>query len=362
MRVVLAGGGTAGHVNPAIAVARALTGDDVSFVGTDRGVEASLVPEAGYELDNIRVVGFDRARPLSFPATAARAVGAIRGARRILKAARPDVVVGMGGYVSLPVSLAARSVGVPVVLHEQNIVLGLAHKVCKPFAARVGVSFDETLAEVGRKGVVVGNPVVPEIAIADRDSERKRGLERFELDPARRTLLVFGGSLGAQTINQGTVELARVWSDRSDIQIVHILGRRHQPLDAAREGSLIYRALPYVDRMIEAYAVADLALCRGGATTIAELTVSGVPSVIVPYPHHRDRQQERQGNVLARAGAAVLIPDGEVDAARLATECGDLLSDGDRLDAMRTSALGLGRPEAAERMAAVVRAAGGGSS
>lgn len=355
MRVVVAGGGTAGHVSPAIALARALEGDDVSFIGTEAGVEQTMVPAAGFSLAHISVAGFDRAKPLRLPVVAGRAVGAVGAARRALGELKPDVVVGMGGYVSLPVSLAAASRRIPLVLHEQNIVFGLAHRVTKPLARRVAVSFEATLSDAGKKGVWTGNPVSRDIVEADVPTERDRALVHFDLDPERRTILVFGGSLGAQRVTDAALGLAVEWSDRTDVQVLHILGRRGGAVAAPVTNGLIYRTVPYVDRMIEAYAVADVAVCRGGASTVAEITVVGVPSVIVPYPYHRDRQQERHAHVLRSAGAAEVMLDHETTPAALADRLGVLLDDAARLDHMRTAARSLGRPDAARELADLVR-------
>ncbi|MEA2434499.1 MAG: UDP-N-acetylglucosamine--N-acetylmuramyl-(pentapeptide) pyrophosphoryl-undecaprenol [Actinomycetota bacterium] len=360
MRVLIAGGGTAGHVNPALALARALEGDEVVFVGTDSGVESKLVPAAGFTLETIEVRGFDRARPMSLPSTGWIAMKAFGRARSLLKRVRPDVVVGMGGYVSLPVCVAAASIRIPVVLHEQNIVLGLANKVCKPLARRVGVSFEGTLEAVGAKGVLVGNPVSPEIAQADMTAERERGLTRFGLDPDRKTLLVFGGSLGARRINEAALGLAEIWRDRSDRQVVHILGRgaytQLSDVDRAKldAGSLIYKTEDFVDRMVEAYAVADLALCRGGATTLAEIAIFGLPAIVVPYPHHRDQQQLKHGRVFEEAGAAVVLPDAETTAESVAELADRLLGNDVSLKKMSDGARHLARPGAARDLAGVV--------
>jgi len=361
MRIVIAGGGTAGHVNPAIALAVALEGADVTFIGTQRGVESRLVPEAGFPMEEIDVKGFDRSKPLSLIPTGWTALGALRESRRLLKAIRPNVVVGMGGYVSLPATLAAGSAGASVVLHEQNIVLGLAHRVSKRRAARIAVSFEDTLQEAGQKGVFTGNPVSRHLVTLDRDAGRKKALETFALDPDRSSLLVFGGSQGAERVNEAAAGLADAWRDRTDLQVIHITGRR--AYERVRErversgASLLYRVFPYVTDMGLAYSLADLALCRGGATTVAELGVTGVPAVIVPYPHHRDRQQERHGRVLERQGAARVLPDPEATTSRVAEIAGGLLADRDSLAEMREAMLGCGRPDAAERLATVVREA-----
>lgn len=360
MKVVIAGGGTAGHVNPAIALASAFEEAEVTFVGTTEGAEATLVPGAGFPFETVDVRGFDRARPASLVTTGVRAVKAAGDARRCLRRLSPDVVVGMGGYVSLPVCLAARAGRTPVVLHEQNIVLGLANRVCKPIAKRIAVSFEETLGAAGPRGVLVGNPVGSDIAGIDREADRKRGHESFDLDPRRKTVLVFGGSQGAQRVNQAAIGLTSMWANRDDLQVLHIAGRIESGsfLEQARQrlgsGVLIYRVVGYVERMVEAYAVADVALCRGGATTVAELGVVGLPSVIVPYPYHRDRQQERHGRVLERAGAAVVLADDETTSDRVAAELGRLLDDESMLAEMRKGALRTGRPDAARRLARVV--------
>jgi UDP-N-acetylglucosamine--N-acetylmuramyl-(pentapeptide) pyrophosphoryl-undecaprenol N-acetylglucosamine transferase len=352
MNVVIAGGGTAGHVNPAIAVARQMRDARVTFVGTSHGAEARLIPDSGFRLERVEVRGFDRSRPLSLVSTGMRAVGAVRAARRVLQNTHAHVVLGMGGYVSFPACAAARTLGIPVVIHEQNIVFGLANKACKPLARVVAVSFEDTLASAGRRGMVTGNPVLPELARGDLDSERSTALKRWALDAKRRTLLVFGGSQGAARINRAAFELASLWQERTDVQMLHVTGLAGY--EAPPGGSLIYRAVPYVGRMIEAYAVADLALCRGGATTVAELGVTGVPSIIVPYPYHRDRQQERHGRVLERAGAARVLLDVDAGGAGVAAIAGPLLADGEALAGMRKSALAFGRPDAADRLAAVV--------
>jgi UDP-N-acetylglucosamine--N-acetylmuramyl-(pentapeptide) pyrophosphoryl-undecaprenol N-acetylglucosamine transferase len=365
VRIVIAGGGTAGHVNPAIAVARSLRGHDVSFVGTARGAEATLVPAAGFELEEVDVRGFDRARPLSFVPIAARAADAFRCARRMLRHRSPRVVLGMGGYVSLPVCAAARTLGVPVVVHEQNIVLGLANRVSKRFARRVAVSFEETLAAAGPRGVFTGNPVLPEVAGADRAEERSRGLERFDLHAGRKTLLVFGGSQGARRINEAAVGLVDEWNERSDRQVLHISGPSdyeavsRRVADSRGSSRLTYRVAGFVDRMVEAYAVADLSVCRGGATTIAELTVTGVPSIIVPYPYHRDRQQQRQGEVLERAGAAVVVSDADATTVRISREADRILDDDEALTRMRKCALATARPDAAQHLAGLLEEVAG---
>jgi UDP-N-acetylglucosamine--N-acetylmuramyl-(pentapeptide) pyrophosphoryl-undecaprenol N-acetylglucosamine transferase len=363
MRVAIAGGGTAGHVNPALALAMALEGSQSFFVGTERGVESQLVPAGGFELETIDVAGFDRARPWSLVPTGWRAVRAVRQAVRVLRRLRPQVVVGMGGYVSLPVCFAAATMRIPVLLHEQNIVLGLANKVCKPLARKIAVSFPETMRAAGDKAVDTGNPVLPHIAQLNISEARARGYGVFDLDPALKTILIFGGSLGAARINAAGAGLPARWHDRSDLQVLHITGRsayeKIRESAASTSGLLRYRALPYVEDMGAAYAVADLALCRGGATTVAELTVIGVPAIIVPYPHHRDRQQELHAEALESAGAAKVLTDADTTTDSTATLIDSLISDPEALESMRNRASAYGRPRAAEALAALVRQVAG---
>lgn len=353
MNIVIAAGGTAGHVNPAVALATALPNDTVTFIGTASGLEAAAVPRAGYELDTIEIAGFDRAKPAQLPLVGAKALKAVGAARRLLAARHAQVVVGMGGYVSLPVCIAARTRSIPVILHEQNIVLGLANKVSKPFARKIGVSFEETLRSVGARGVYTGNPVLPSIAQLDRAAARAGSYEHFGLDPSRTTVLVFGGSLGALTLNSAAPGLARRWAARDDIQILHISGRSSQGQASGSDLGPAYHRVEYTDEMAMAYAVADICICRGGATTVAELGAVGLPSVIVPYPHHRDRQQERHGAILAAGGAAICVPDSQATAERLGVEV-DRLLEGPVLDAMATAARRLGRRDAARHLAALV--------
>ncbi len=365
MNVAIAGGGTAGHVNPAIALARALQmdrrADAISFLGTTTGAEATLVPGAGFSLSTIDVRGFDRSKPLSLPVIGARAARAVLQARAALLESAADVVVGMGGYVSLPVCIAAQALRRPVVLHEQNIVLGLANRAARPWARAVAVSWAETMRQAGRRAVLIGNPVAPELVSFDAATVRTRAIARWNLDPDRETLLVFGGSQGARRINEAAGGLAGLWRGARDRQVLHVAGRSayravKEQVDrhlGPPEG-LIYRVIDYLDGMLEAYAVADLALCRGGASTVAELTTVGLPSIIVPYPYHRDRQQERHARVLEDAGAAVLLADAETTTERIALEVERLLTDRRALASMGAESARLGYPDAAARLARLV--------
>jgi UDP-N-acetylglucosamine--N-acetylmuramyl-(pentapeptide) pyrophosphoryl-undecaprenol N-acetylglucosamine transferase len=266
----------------------------------------------------------------------------------------------MGGYVSLPVCIAAWSLGIPLVLHEQNVVLGLANRVCKRFARRVAVSFEESLPHAGRKGVFVGNPVLPQMADCDRDAERKRGLERFDIAAGRPTLLVFGGSQGARSINQAIISAHQLWGE-TEVQILHATGRATYEVTATgwakvrdTAGGSRVRVLDFIESMADAYAAADLVVCRSGATSIAELTALGIPAVLVPYPHATADHQTENALALARAGGAFVIEDGDLDGATLVEVCRPLLSDPDRLAEVADASRAFGRPDAAANVARLV--------
>ncbi len=364
MIVVIAGGGTAGHVFPGLALGNALraAGHEVRFLGTDRGQEVTLVPAAGFALDTVPVTPFVR----SFSPAALRAPFA---ALRSVRACRPlvrdaDVVVGMGGYASVSAVLAARREGRSVVVHEQNAVAGLANRLAGRFARAVALSFAEARRFFPRRArvEVTGNPVREPVL----DVPRRRGSLAAEardalgLERGRRTILLFGGSQGALRLDRAAVGAARLLANRGDLQLLALTGRAHH--DAVAEAmprgtDLLIRTVPFLDRMELAYAVADLALSRAGATTVAEITVCGIPALLVPYPYATGRHQEANARALQRAGGASVLLDDQVTAATLAARLEDLIGFDERLEAMRAASERFGKPDAADRLAAVVAGA-----
>lgn len=366
MRVLIAGGGTAGHVFPALALAGELAagGDDVRFAGTAAGQEATLVPAAGYPFAVVEARPFVRSispKALDAPLSAIRSV---RRCRPLVESA--DVVVGMGGYVSLPVGLAAIRSHRSLVLHEQNAVPGLANRMLARRAHRVALSFVDAARRFPRsaRSVVTGNPVREEILRVreDRAAISKEAIAELELDEARRTLVVFGGSQGALHVNQATVDALRRLRDRSDLQVLFLTGPAHleriAPLLPPGPGLLV-RAIGFLPRMELAYAIADLVVARAGATTVAELAVCGVPSILVPYPYATGRHQEANARALQHAGAAQVLLDDEIDGEALAAAAASLIDEPARLARMSESALTWARPDAAASLAALVRDAGG---
>ena len=364
--VLLAGGGTGGHVFPSLAVADALQRADpdlrIEFLGTNRGLESTLVPAAGWRLHTIDTVPLARrmsAATLKIPLVLARAVKQVRA----IIAERDAVgAVVFGGYVSVPLALAAWRSRVPLVVHEQNAVPGVANRLAARWAAAVAVTHDGTALGSGPT-VVTGNPVRPGLDADAVAGLRAEALEHFGLDPERRTLLVFGGSQGARRINLAAVESLGRWSRPDQVQILHAAGRRdfaevEAAWGAARADAGDHappvRCLDFIDRMELAYAAADAVLCRAGASTLAEVTVLGLPSVLVPYPHATADHQTANARSLAAAGGAVVIVDDQLDAARLVAEAEPLLLDDERRAATAAAARGFGRPDAADQVAALL--------
>lgn len=367
--VLLAGGGTGGHVFPSLAVAAALRDArpdlDIGFVGTTRGLESRLVPEAGWPLFEVGVLPLNR-RPslaaLRIPSALLRASSAVAGVLRGQGAVGAAV---FGGYVSLPLALAAWRTGTPYVVHEQNAIPGLANRIAARRAAAVAVTFPSSVTRLGRRVPVqvTGNPVRP--GLADTGPEgRAAAAALFGLDPRRRTLLVFGGSQGAQRINAAVAGSLGRWRAPEDLQILHAtgLGRAEQAASdlaaaagAAGSGNTpLVRAVEFIDRMDLAYAAADVVVARSGASTIAELTVLGLPSVLVPYPHATADHQMANACDLTAAGAATVVADADLDGAALVAAAEPLLyDDAVRLE-MAAAARRFGRPDAAARVAAMI--------
>lgn len=347
---LLAGGGTAGHVNPLLAVADALMARDpgatVLVLGTREGLEARLVPQRGYELLFVDKVPFPRrpnAAALRFPARFARAV---RQVRTQIRERSVDVVVGFGGYASAPAYVAARRARVPVVVHEANAKPGLANVLGARGAAASGVAFEGTPL---RGAEVVGMPLRPEIVTLDRAALRAEAAAAFGMDADRPVLLVFGGSLGAVRLNRA---FADAWRDVVDAgwQILHAAGERN---DIADPGDPSYRIVPYIDRMDLAFALADAVVSRSGAATVSELSALGIPAVYVPYAVGNGEQALNAASAV-RAGAAVLIPDADLTGDRIRSTVVPLLKDEAALERMRTAAARVGTLAGSENVVRLI--------
>jgi UDP-N-acetylglucosamine--N-acetylmuramyl-(pentapeptide) pyrophosphoryl-undecaprenol N-acetylglucosamine transferase len=354
--VVIAAGGTAGHVVPALAVARALRaeGAEVAFVGAARA-EAQLVPDAGFALHAIPAEGLSRSNPLRALAALARAALATGRAWAILRAIAPDAVMGAGGYVAGPVVLAALARRTPVLLTEADSHLGLTNRLLAPFARRVCLAFPprgrlaRAVARSGGKYVVTGRPIP--FPTHDRAAAR----EQLGLSEQEPFVLVFGGSLGARSINEAAIEAFSADAARAagagapaGSRVLHVCGRRDFDALARRALRPGYELVAYldVDDFGRALAAADVVVARAGGS-IFEVAACGVPAVLIPYPHATGDHQSENARWMTDAGAAVTLADGELTAARLAAEVGGLLDDRERLAEMASAARALARPRAA---------------
>ena len=351
LSIVVAGGGTAGHIEPAMAVADAVRDLDpsieVTALGTARGLETTLVPERGYRLELIPPVPLPRKPNADLARLPLRLRASVAATRRVLDEVNADVVIGFGGYVALPAYIAARmrprSWRVPVVIHEANARAGVANKVGARLAQRV-------LAAVPGSGLdaeVVGIPVRASISDLDRAGLRAQAREFFGLDPDAPTLLVFGGSQGALSLNTAVRGAAEVLADNK-IGVLHAYGKKNtlEPFEA----ECPYVALPYISRMDLAYAAADLAICRSGAMTVAEVSATGLPAVYVPLPHGNG-EQRLNAAPLVSAGGGILVDDADLTPDYVARTIPPLLTDPGRLAAMSKAAAGAGARGAAQAVA-----------
>ena len=347
MRVLIAAGGTGGHIYPGIAVAKEVMRRDPSsalrFVGTARGLENRLVPQAGFELSLIESAGLKNVG----------AAGKLKGllvlprsflaARRLIKEFRPEIVVGAGGYVSGPVLMTAALMRVPTLVMESNALPGFTNRRLARFVDAAAVSFDESLQYFRGKGVNIGNPVRREFFEVGRK----------ERDPVRFSLLVFGGSQGARAINEALVAALPLLERHRDVlSVVHQTGE--SDFETVRSG---YEAAgwtqradvrKYIDDMVARFAESDLVVCRAGATTTAELIAAGKASLMVPFPFAADDHQRKNAEALERAGASRMVLQQDADGERLAREIGELIENPDRVTRMEEAARSLARGDAAQ--------------
>ncbi|AEW92700.1 MULTISPECIES: UDP-N-acetylglucosamine--N-acetylmuramyl-(pentapeptide) pyrophosphoryl-undecaprenol N-acetylglucosamine transferase [Streptomycetaceae] len=370
LSVVIGAGGTGGHIYPGLALAEALRraepDAEVSFVGTERGLETRLIPQAGYRLHTVDMIPFDASLGLRRYALPAALLRSARACVRILREQGASAAVGMGGYPSAPVVLGAWMAGLPCVVHESNAVPGRANRFAARLTPHVALAFDRTRDHLppGIRPETVGMPLTEQVTAnvtgAARAALRAEARARLGVPDGARLVLVNGGSLGAARLTEAAVGLAARWRDRPDVRLLVKTGPAALPVTAARlAGHPGARAVAYLDRMDHAYAAADLVVCRAGSATVAELATVGLPAVLVPYPHAPHDHQTHNARVLTDAGAGLLLPDGECVAHRLAALVEPLLADPRRLAAMGRAAGPGDHARAADLLAAkVLRAAG----
>lgn len=354
LRLVLAGGGTGGHIEPALNLADELRRRDpacvIVAIGTEKGLETRLVPARGYDLELIPPVPMPRRPTRELLSVPGRLAGAVRAARAIVERHAAHVVVGFGGYVALPAYLGARRAKVPFVIHEANARPGLANRVAARLTPWVAENYTGSLPHAQR----LGCPLRQSVAELDRAAQRAAGREHFGLAPEGPVLLVFGGSQGARSINAALLPALPALHE-AGVQVLHAVGPAQADAGAAAELPG-YHPLPYIDRMDLAYAAADLALCRAGAMTCAEVSAVGLPSVYVPYPIGNGEQRLNAEPVVA-AGGGLVVDDADLSPQVLQDRCLPLLTHSARLAAMSDAAATYGIRDGAARLADLVLAA-----
>lgn len=365
-RILFAGGGTAGHVFPAVAVARAMVELDPTiepvFAGTADRLEDKLVPAAGFRIHHVAALPLPRRLSPGLLKVPGGLRAAVRRCESIIREEGAVGAVTFGGYVSFPVSRAAHRLDLPLVIHEQNAVPGLANRFAGRWASRIAVTFPGSADRFGHpdRVVVTGNPVRDEMLSLDVDARRAEARASFGLDPDTPTLLVFGGSQGARSLNRAIVRAHGLWSEPGQLQVLHAAGAsQHGEAAAAWEkargehdGPRV-RCVDFIEDMGAAYAAADIVVCRAGATSIAELTALGRPSVLVPYPHATRDHQMHNARALAQVGGAQVIDDGELTGRRLVDAVEPWIADADARDGAARAARVFGRRDAAMQVARI---------
>jgi len=353
MKILIGGGGTGGHIYPALALARYAQARDSSveilFVGSAAGLESKIVPASGFRLVTVPASGFKR----SFKHLGLFVkdfLGGIKRSLKIITEYQPSVVLGTGGYVAAPLVMSALLKGRPVVLHEQNAVPGMVNRWFAPFARKICLSFNGTREKLPpfSKPLFTGNPRASEVGALDRET----GCRHFGLDPGEKTILVYGGSRGALRINQVLAAYLKENCLPEEVNLVYVTGEIYYEDVLAEIGTVPERVLlyPYLAEMPEALAAADLALTRSGATTLAEITALGVPAILVPSPNVVDNHQYYNARMLSERGAAVLIEEKDFDHHRLKDEIDRLLNEPGLLKRMSESSKKMGITDAAERL------------
>jgi UDP-N-acetylglucosamine--N-acetylmuramyl-(pentapeptide) pyrophosphoryl-undecaprenol N-acetylglucosamine transferase len=355
MKVLVAGGGTGGHIYPAVAVIESLkvlsNSVEVVFVGTGRGLETGIVPSLGYRMHKIVARPLPREKGPGFIVPAVLALVGIVQSTFVLLKERPDAVIGTGGYASGPCVLAASLAGTPTLYIEPNRVPGRTTMMLSRFVDEVALGFQECV-RFFRKGTnlrVTGVPVRPGLLEVGREA----GTERFGLDPGRKTVFVFGGSRGASSINKAIVDAVKALGERDDLQFVIQTGEADYEYASTllAGASIPCRVYPYIEDIGYAYAASDLVVSRAGAVTLAELTARGLPAVLVPYPYATGRHQDSNALSLAEKEAAIVIGDSDLSGERLAETIDYIVSDPGRLAAMAAASGELGKPDASSQIA-----------
>lgn len=357
MKVVVSGGGTGGHIYPALSFIKEMKRQDrsveVLYIGTETGLEKDIVPRENIPFETISISGFKRSFSFENIKTIVRFIKGTNHAKKLLKEFQPDVVVGTGGYVSAPVVFAASRLSIPTVIHEQNSVPGLTNKFLSKFVDRIAVCFDESRRYFPEdKVVLTGNPRASEV----RDASAERGRRELNLDPLKRTVLVVGGSRGAQPINDLLLSVMPELGNKR-YQIVYVTGSVHYERIVEKIGAIPKNVIikPYLHRLPDVLAATDLVVARAGATTLAEITALGLPSILIPSPYVTNNHQEKNARALEKNGAALVRLERELTGEQLLHDIDAILFNEARRIQMANSAKKLGRIDAANHLYSLIK-------
>lgn len=351
MNIIFTGGGTGGHLYPAISAARVLKekypDSKILFVGSRDGVEASLIPKEGFDIKFVTCSAFYK-NPMKLAVGAAKILRGVASSLSVISSFKPDVVVGSGGYVSAPVTFAAFIKKIPVVLLEQNTLSGKTNRLIGKIAKKICISFEGSASEFPKgKTVFTGNPVRTDIVSAQRSESRKK----LNIGEDRTCILITGASQGAKSINEAILDCAARWKDKK-WTLLHLTGSKNfDEVKSAAEDffkqqhALDYRIIPFMDDISSAYAACDLVIARAGATTIAEITARGIPAVFVPYPYAAEDHQKKNALFLEKEGAGIVIEDSYLKD-KLASSVENLISDTSLTASMAEKSRRLGKPDA----------------
>jgi len=367
MRFVLTGGGTGGHIYPALAIGREIAlrepDSECLYIGTGRGLESQIVPKQGIRFEAIDITGFRRSLSWENVRTVMRFVQGVRRSKELLRAFKPDAVIGTGGYVCGPVVYAASRLGIPTLIHEQNVVPGLTNKFLSRYASAVAVSFAESKPYFRRAPDVIhaGNPCATTV----RGASRERGLGSLGLPKDTPLVVIVGGSRGAQALNEAMVAMMPLLDRLPGVHFLYVTGERYYEETLARierqraGGSSRVQVVPYVHNMPDVLAAAKLVVSRAGASALAEITSLGIPSILVPSPNVTGNHQEPNARSLAEAGAAVMILERDLTGETLMAAISGIMNDRGRWTGMAQASRRLGMPEAAsaiyEQLIRIVR-------
>ncbi len=352
MKVVVSGGGTGGHIYPALSLIKEIKRQHkdahILYIGTEKGLESEIIPRENIPFETIAITGFRRKLSFENIKTVIRFLKGTARAKKLLKSFQPDVVIGTGGYVCGPVVYAAAKLNIPTVIHEQNSVPGLTNKFLSKFVDRIAICFEEARPYFPQdKVVLTGNPRASEVLHVSRE----RGQQSLQLDPAKRTVLIVGGSRGARPINDAFLSVIQEFG-RKEYEVVYVTGAVHYDRVLAEIGTIPKNVIikPFIHNMPDVLAATDVVVARAGATTLAEITALGLPSILIPSPYVTNNHQEKNARALEANGAALVRRESELTGERLLLDIDNILLSDGMWEKMKHSAKKLGIDEAAQNV------------